>query len=193
VKTIVLFHSMLGLRQVERDAADRMRTTGYEVQIPDLYAGQFVNTLEEGFELKDRVGWATICDRAAQAVRDLPDTTVLAGFSMGAGVVADLWTQRPRTAGVLLFHGLADIPPTAMSGLPVQVHLANHDPFVPSEQRSTWRANARQLGLAAQVFEYPDTGHFFSDPNSLEYDAEATHLTWQRTIEFLERIDFSRD
>ncbi len=193
MKTIALFHSMLGLRPIERDAAARLSAAGYEVYTPDLYAGQFVNTLEEGFEVKERVGWTLICTRAAQAMSELPDTTILAGFSMGAGVVASLWNQRPRTAGVLLFHGLADIPVNAMAGLPVLVHLAEQDPFVTGEQRVTWQENARRIGLSAQVFEYPGTEHFFSDPNSLDHDADAVHLTWQRTVAFLDRIYFPRD
>jgi dienelactone hydrolase len=94
---------------------------------------------------------------------------------------------------VLLFHGLADIPVTATAGLPVLVHLAGQDPFVSGEQRATWSETARRIGLAAQVFEYANTGHFFSDPNSLEHDLDAAHLTWQRTFEFLDRIYFSRD
>jgi dienelactone hydrolase len=76
---------MLGLRQVERDAAARLSAVGYMVYTPDLYTGQSVNTLEEGFELKERVGWTVICTRAAQAMSELPDATVLAGFSMGLG------------------------------------------------------------------------------------------------------------
>jgi len=40
---------------------------------------------------------------------------------MGGSVVEVLLPQRPDTAGVLLWHGLADIPATARPGLPVQV------------------------------------------------------------------------
>ncbi|GAA1276617.1 hypothetical protein [Saccharothrix xinjiangensis] len=39
----------------------------------------------------------------------MPDETVLAGVSMGASVVSDLWPERPA-AGVLLLHATADLP-----------------------------------------------------------------------------------
>jgi hypothetical protein len=44
--------------------------------------------------------------RARDAVCDLPADTVLAGFSMGVGVVAGLLPARADTAGLLLLHGI---------------------------------------------------------------------------------------
>jgi dienelactone hydrolase len=99
---------------------------------PTSYAGETASTLEEGFALKDhRIGWAAIEQRAHHAVRDLPADTVLAGISMGAGVVHTLLPHRPDAAGVLLLHGLAAIPTTARDGLPVQLHVADTDAFAP--------------------------------------------------------------
>ena len=188
MKTVVLFHSILGLRPVEHAASDRMRAAGYAVRTPDLYGGETAQTIEEGFELKERVGWPVICARAAEALADWPDSTVLAGISMGAGVVASLWPQRPHTAGVLLLHGLADIPPVVCAGLPAQVHVADPDPFAPPDQRVAWQATADRAGLAAQVFTYPGSGHFFIDPTLPDHDAAAARLTWQRALRFLSAL-----
>lgn len=173
MKTVVLFHSMLGLRSIEHAAADRMRAAGYAVCTPDLYGGDTAQTIEECFELKQRVGWPVICARAAEALADLPDSTVLAGISMGAGVVASLWPQRSHTAGVLLLHGLADIPLAVCTGLPAQVHVADPDPFAPPDQCVAWQATADRVGLDAQVFAYPGSGHFFVDPTLPDHDAAA--------------------
>src|SRR5437763_1858557 len=121
--------------------------SGHEVLTPDLYAGQTASTLDEGFRLKDhRIGWATIEQRAHQAVHDLPADTVLAGISIGAGVVSTLLPHRPDTAGVLLLHGLAAIPPTARGGLPVQLHVADADEFAPPADVSTWLDAATSIG-----------------------------------------------
>ena len=81
------------------------------------------------------VGWPTIERRARAAVSELPAETVLAGISMGAGVVHTLLPSRPHTVGVLLLHGVAGIPTTARAGLPVQLHIAERDPFAPSRCR----------------------------------------------------------
>ncbi len=135
---IALFHSMLGLRPAERRAADRLRAAGHDVVTPDLFAGRTTETIEGGFELKDVVvGWPTIERRARAAVRELPAETVLAGISMGAGVVHTLLPSRPDTAVVLLLHGVAGIPTTARTALPVQLHIAERDPFAPPADVAT--------------------------------------------------------
>lgn len=106
--TIVLFHSILGLRHVEMEAADRMRAVGHTVVVPDLYAGSAATSMDEGFAIMNSIGWKTIC-RCAQNALDLaPETAVLAGHSMGAGVIGSAWPSRPLCDGVVLLHGLAD-------------------------------------------------------------------------------------
>jgi len=186
---IVLFHSMLGLRPVELSAADRLRAAGHEVVTPDLYLGQTASTLDEGFRLKDhRIGWATIEQRARRAVENLPADTVLAGISMGAGVVSTLLPHRPDTAGVLLLHGLAPIPVTARDGLPVQLHVADADEFAPPAEISAWLEAAARTGANVQVFTYQHAGHFYTDASLPDHHAHATTLTWQRVLEFLRTV-----
>ncbi|MGW5747492.1 dienelactone hydrolase family protein, partial [Amycolatopsis sp. NPDC003861] len=119
---IVVFHSVLGLRPVELGFADRLRAAGHQVTTPDLYAGRTASTLEEGFAVKDEVGWETIAGRAREAVRELPPETVLVGVSMGAGVVQTVLPHRPGAAAVLLLHALGALPGGVRVGLPVQVH-----------------------------------------------------------------------
>jgi len=102
---VILFHSVLGLRPVERKAADRLRAAGHDVTTPDLYAGEVAATLDEGFALNDRIGWSVVERRARDAARERPTRTVLMGFSMGAAVVDALlpdpagWHARANSAG----------------------------------------------------------------------------------------------
>jgi dienelactone hydrolase len=183
-----MFHSVLGRRSVEEDAAERFRSCGFEVALPDLYAGKRADSLDEGFQLMAEIGWPVICGRAFEATRNLPDSTILAGFSMGAGVITSLWGRRPQTKAVLLFHGLSDIPSDARSGLKVQTHIADVDRLVPAEQKTLWAASARTAGLLPEIHGYPDTGHFFTDFNSTDYCAAASQVTWSRALAFLERL-----
>ena len=78
---IALFHFVFGLRPVELDAADRLRAAGHDVVTPDLYAGQVASTLDEGFDIKDRIGWDTITRRAFDAMAELPPHSALVGVS----------------------------------------------------------------------------------------------------------------
>ncbi|WP_406323810.1 hypothetical protein [Streptomyces sp. NBC_01637] len=65
---IALFHSVLGLRPAELLAAERLRGAGHEVVTPDLFCGEVAATLDEGFRLVDRIGWAAVVKHARQAL-----------------------------------------------------------------------------------------------------------------------------
>ncbi|WP_340688201.1 dienelactone hydrolase family protein [Amycolatopsis coloradensis] len=161
---VVLFHSVLGLRQAELDAAERLR----------------------GFALKDRIGWSTVATRALDAASELPDDTVLAGMSMGAVVAAGLLPHRPATAGALLLHAIADIPAKVRQGLSIQLHAADPDDFAPPAALPGWLDAATRSGADARVFTYPGAGHFYTDSSLADHHEGAATLTWQRVLEFLE-------
>jgi len=185
VADIVVFHSVLGLRPVERGFADRLREAGHHVGTPDLYGGRTASTLDEGFALKDAIGWETIVGRARDAVRDLPAETVLVGVSMGAGVVQEVLPGRPHTAGVLLLHALGALPASIRAGLPVQVHVADPDPIAPPAQVVAWREAAARAGAEARVFTYPGIGHFYTDADGPDHDEPAAVRTRRRVLDFL--------
>jgi dienelactone hydrolase len=124
---LALFHSVYGLRPAVRVAADRFRALGHEVTTPDLYGAPPADTLAAGFALADRVGWPAMLDRARHALRGLAPGTVLAGLSMGTGIVHDLLPERPATAGVLLLSGVGGDFPHVPGGLRAQLHVADPD------------------------------------------------------------------
>ena len=103
--SVVLFHSVLGLRPVELAAAEMIRAAGHTVSAPDLYDGAIADKVEQGMKLKDEIGWLRICEPAKSALADLPVSTILVGFSMGCGVVASIWPERPsRGASCFCTH-----------------------------------------------------------------------------------------
>jgi dienelactone hydrolase len=185
---VVVFHSAYGLRQAEAGAAARLRAAGHDVITPDLYDGQSASTLDAALTLMDVVGWQVICARARQALEAVPGAAVLAGFSMGAGVIGSVWDQRQAAAGVVLLHGIAPVPASARPGLPVQVHLAEDDPFASRQAVARWQADAARAGLAAQVFTYPGAGHFYTDPGLADYHPASAGQTWQRVTAFLSAL-----
>ncbi|MGW8884562.1 dienelactone hydrolase family protein [Streptomyces sp. NPDC055749] len=188
---IALFHSVLGLRPVELLAAERLRGAGHEVVTPDLFRGETASTLDEGFRLVDRIGWAAVVEHARQALRGMPDETVLVGVSMGTGVVADLWPERPATRGVLLLHAVAELPASARPGLRVQLHAAEPDAFAPPERVLALCRAARESGVDLEVFRYPGAGHFYIDHDLPDHDPAAAELTWRRVLDFLRQAELS--
>jgi dienelactone hydrolase len=185
---IMLFHSVYGLRPVEIAAAERWRAAGHRVVTPDLYHGESAVKITEGFALADRIGWPLITRRAREAIGQLPENTVLAGISMGASVVEYLLPDRPRTAGVLLLHGLAEMPAAIRVGLPVQAHVADPDEYFPPDRVAAWGRATRACGAEMTLFRYPDAGHFFTDPELPDHDQAAADLVWLRSVSFLGRL-----
>ncbi|MCG7209396.1 dienelactone hydrolase family protein [Streptomyces arenae] len=183
---IALFHSVLGLRPAELLAAERLRRAGHEVVTPDLFGGATAATLNQGSRLVERVGWAAVVNRARQALVGMPDETVLAGVSMGAGVVSELWPERTAAAGVLLLHATADLPVSARPGLRVQLHAAEPDDFAPPERVAALCRAAGERSVDLEVFRYPGAGHFYIDRELADHDPDAAELTWCRVLEFLQ-------
>ena len=184
---------MFGLRAVERAAAERLRAAGYRVVAPDLFAGAVadrtrVPRLEDGFALMGNIGWDAIMARARAAVRDLPASTVLCGFSMGVGVMATLWPERPDAAGAILLHAPASVPTDIRPGTPVQLHIADGDPFAPADQVAVFNKSAARANAAVTLYTYARGGHFFTDFQLPEYDQEAADRAWHRVGVLLESL-----
>ena len=192
MSTVALFHSVLGVREGVTDAAARLRAAGHEVLVVDQYDGRVFDDYGTAGAYVEEVGFPALMARAADAVRDLPDGFVAAGFSNGAGMAEFVATQR-RVSGVLLVSGALPMAvlgvPSWPAELPAQLHRATGDPFRSDE----WdRALADDVAAAdgeLEVFEYPADGHLFTDPGlSAEYDAEATERLWRAALRFVDRV-----
>ena len=162
-----------------------MRAAGHQVTVPDLYGVPAAGTVEEGFALLDKIGHDVVLDRARAALRDLPPETALAGLSMGAGVAGALLAERPDAAGLLLLHGTGGAPDAVRPGLPVQLHLADPDPYDAPDEVDEWQRALTDAGADLTVFRYPGAGHLFTDPDLAEHSPEASAATWPRVLAFL--------
>lgn len=180
---IVLFHSVLGLRAIERDLAREWEAAGHAVTLPDLYKGRATDDCEEGFALFREIGPPTIRQRAAAAIATAPEDSVLAGVSMGAGRVSDAWGDRPRSRGALLVAGSADSSPDLGPGLPVQAHIARPDPFDDEECFADWVAT--NPGAALDLHRYDGAGHDVLDPALTDFDAAAARTCRAAMLAFL--------
>jgi dienelactone hydrolase len=180
---ILLFHSILGLRPIERDLAREWEAAGHRVTLPDLYEGRAADDYDQGFSHYREVGPAQVAARAAAAAQAAPADAVLAGVSMGAGLVGDLWGARPRSKGALLIAGVAPWSPDLRPGLPVQAHIARPDPFDDEGYFDDWtRTNP---GAALDLRRYDGPGHYFLDPALPDHDQAAAREARTAMLAFL--------
>jgi dienelactone hydrolase len=187
---ILLLQSMYGLRPAVHAAADRLRAAGHEVHVPDLFEGRTADSAEDGMALKEEIGKEELLRRAVVAAAPLSERGVVyAGFSLGGSIAQNLALGDERARGLLLLHGTSDIADDAAAdGLPVQLHVADPDPFEPHDWLNAWYLRMGRAGADVEVYRYPGAGHLFTDPELPDYDEEAAEATWKVALGFLAEV-----
>ncbi|MHC0432094.1 dienelactone hydrolase family protein [Streptomyces sp. O3] len=188
---IMLFHSAYGLRPGVHAAAERLRAAGHEVRVPDLYDGRTAETVEEGMRIKDEIGSDELLKRAVLASAPHSDAgLVYAGFSLGGSLAQNLALGDEKARGLLLLHGTSDIAEdAAVDELPVQLHIADPDPFEPDDWLNAWYLRMRRAGADVEVYRYRGAGHLYTDPELPDHDAEAADETWRLALGFLDSLE----
>ncbi len=188
---IMLFHSTYGRRPAVARAADRLRAAGHEVWTPDLFEGRTFGTVEEGMAYKEETGKDELLKRAVLAAAPYSERgLVYAGFSFGASVAQTLALGDDRARGLLLLHGTSDIAEnTAVDELPVQLHVAEPDPFETDDWLTAWYLRMGRAGADVEVYRYAGAGHLYTDPDLPDYDEEAAEATWRVALGFLASLE----
>ena len=194
--SIALFHSVLGVRTGVHEAAERLRADGHEVLVVDQYDGRVFDDYAEAGRHAEGIGFPELMARALRAVERLPDGFVPAGFSNGAGMAEYVATRR-RCSGALLLSGALPLELLGAAGWPtgtaVQLHYGAGDPFRRQDWVDALVADVRAAGARVDVFDYPCSGHLFTDPGlPAEYDARAAELLWERALSFCRSLDTDR-
>ncbi|MFJ4919233.1 dienelactone hydrolase family protein [Streptomyces sp. NPDC088725] len=187
---IILFHSMYGLRPAVHAGADRLRAAGHHVHVPDLFDGQTADSVEEGVALKDKIGKDELLRRAILAAAPHSERgLVYAGFSIGGSIAQTLALGDAKARGLLLMHGTSDIAENAsVDELPVQLHVADPDPFESHDWLSAWYLRMGQVGADVEVYGYQGAGHLYTDPELPDYDASAAEQTWRTGLAFIDSL-----
>ena len=188
---VVLFHHALGLTPGVIGFADELRRGGHIVHTPDLYDGRTFDTLNEGMNHAEQVGFSEVIGRGLRAVEELSAELVYAGFSLGVLPAQKLAQTRAGARGALLFYSCVPVTEFGSAwpeGVPVQVHGMDADPiFVDEGDIDAARALVASAGRA-ELFLYPGDQHYFADSSLPSYDADATALLLRRTLTFLRSV-----
>ena len=189
--TVAMFPSVLGIRAGVLDAAERLRRDSHDVLVVDLYEGRTFDDYEPAMAFaEEELGHAELMRRAREAVADVPDGFVSAGFSLGCVMAVHLATQR-AVSGVLMIAGA--LPASGFgadarwpAGVSAQTHSTLDDPWREQELIDQAVLEVQAAGGALEVFDYPGAGHLFTDPSlPAEYDPVGTELLWSRVLPFV--------
>ncbi|MEV1176551.1 dienelactone hydrolase family protein [Nonomuraea sp. NPDC049784] len=181
---IVLLHSAQGLRPGVGVAAEVLRSGGHAVRTPDYYDGEVFADIESGLRKRDALGPDELDRRFRRIGDQVAGPAVFAGFSLGAYGAQLLAATHPMARGALLFHGGVAVEGEWPDRVPVQVHYAEHDPWLDKEEIARLGA---AVGAGFECFVYPGDRHLFADPGLPDYSEESAALMWKRSLAFLSR------
>jgi carboxymethylenebutenolidase len=201
---VLVLHAWWGLTEPFRHVCDRLAEAGFVALAPDLYRGKPTASVEEAQALSDALDrdmerWRGDIAGAVQVLRQHTATHLangrgklaLVGFSLGGAYALDTSvTLAEQIAAVVTFYdSYPGLDYRSAKGAYL-CHFAEDDRFLPTEKVAQMEQELQAAGRPVTVYTYPGTKHWFFEENRLEYDAEAAHVAWERTIAFLhERLD----
>jgi carboxymethylenebutenolidase len=194
---VLALHAWWGLNGMFRDLADRLAGDGFTVLAPDLFDGRVLGTIAEAEsfaqdELDEEANTERLLARSSAALDHLlrlPETqgdrAAVLGISFGGAYARWLAKSRPEIAGLVTYYGGGWDPPGEYRDPPAAwlSHWAEKDEFEEAPAEPTEAANP----LSAS-HTYPQTKHWFAEPDRPEYVDAASDLAYARTIEFLRSV-----
>ncbi len=201
---VLVLHAWWGLTEPFRHICDRLAEAGFVALAPDLYRGKTTAAGEEAQALSEALDrdverWRGDIAGAVQVLRQHTATHLadgrgklaLVGFSLGGAYALDMSvTLAEEIAAVVTFYDSYPGLDYRSAKAAYLCHFAEDDPFHPAESGALMGQALQDAGRPVTVYTYPGTKHWFFEENRPEYNAEATRVAWERTIEFLhERLD----
>jgi carboxymethylenebutenolidase len=192
---VLVLHAWWGLTPVFTGICDRLAAAGFVALAPGLFpGGATAATIAAAEVLRDAHDEAAseveaLVLAAVNRLRGLPqvrgERIGVVGFSLGASWAMHLSQARPEEIGAAVVYygsGSGDYRAARAAYLG---HFAELDDFEPLPEVRALQTRIRAAGREATFHVYPDTRHWFAEPDRPEYDAAAAKLAWERTIVFL--------
>lgn len=198
---VLVLHAWWGLNDTIKAFCTRLAAAGFVVFAPDLYHGQVADTIAGAEALgsaldanhlhaQAEIAAATtfLLERAGQVEPQGRPGLAVIGFSLGAYYALGLAAATPaQIHSVVLFYGSGggDFSTAQADFLG---HFAENDPYEPPANVAELAETLRQAGRQVTFYQYPDTGHWFFEPDRVDaYNSAAASLAWARTLAFLQR------
>lgn len=185
---VVLFHHAQGRTPGILAFAERIRSAGHAVTVPDLYDGATLDTLEAGIAHVEEIGFDTVVARGRAAAAELAAEVAYVGFSLGVLPAQLLAQTKPGSLGVFAVSSV--VPGDAFgdawpADVPLQIHAMQEDPLFSTEGDLETAQGLVTAGIA-ELYLYPGSEHLFADTSLPGYDAEVSELLLSRLLAFLD-------
>lgn len=197
---VLVLHAWWGLNDTIKAVCTRLAEVGFVAFAPDLYHGQVAATIAEAEVLSGTVdaNYPQAKTKIAEAAKFLHEKAAptdrglaVIGFSLGAFFALALAAEDPKRIGsVVLFYGTEGTMGSDFSNSRAEYlgHFAANDEYEPVSNVKILEESLRGVGRSLTFHTYPDTGHWFCEPDVTQaYNPAAASLAWERTLAFLNR------
>lgn len=197
---VVVIQEWWGLVPHIESVVERLADAGFVALAPDLYHGAKTTEPDEAMRMMMSLAMDPAAKDIAGAAQFLFECDPTNGSSIGAwgfcmGGSLALWsaTLAPQlTAAVGFYPALPweRMEPKWPSyhGKAAMIHCSEEDGTSAAAGIQQARGAIEAAGGSVEIFDYPGTRHaFFNDDRPEVYDAAASALAWDRSVEFLHR------
>lgn len=195
---VLVLHAWWGLNDTIKNFCTRLAESGFIAFAPDLYHGQVADTIADAEILGTALDTnylqakAEIAEAAkflAERASDTESGLAVIGFSLGAYYALDLAAAAPELVqSVVIFYGTGGGDFSSSRAVYLG-HFAENDEFEPEANIAQLEESLQHLGRPVTFYRYPDTGHWFFEPDrSQAYNSAAASLAWERTLAFLKHF-----
>jgi carboxymethylenebutenolidase len=191
---VVVIQEWWGLNDNIKGIANRLAAEGFVALAPDLYHGNVAKEPDEAGKLMMSMKMDEAAKDMAGAVDYLVgldaatgDKVGSVGYCMGGGLSLYLATLKPQVGACVIYYGVIPGAPPDLSKVQGAVlgHYAEHDDWASPASARDLEMKLKSLGKQVEFHTYAGTGHgFFNDTRPEVYNAQASKLSWERTLAF---------
>ncbi|NYF97710.1 dienelactone hydrolase family protein [Janibacter cremeus] len=195
---VLLFPSILGVRQGITDLANTLTDAGHDVTTVDPYDGQTFDDYPSGMARTKEIGEETLQVRGLEVAKGVGAPFVAVGFSVGAAIAQWVAAQCPDTARAVVMVGggipMHHLGATWPAGVAGEVHVTAGDPFHEEDRQfdamidEQLQEDVERAGGEFAYVEYQGEGHLFSDPSLGEYQPEEARIFTRRVVELVDSL-----
>lgn len=200
-KPVIVIQEWWGLVPHIKDVVDRLASQGFAAFAPDLYHGQVAKEPDTARKLLMELELDEAAQELTAAARYLLELTEVdsksvgtLGFCMGGALAiwsATICEDISTAVGYYPGQSWERHSPNweNMKSKRVQIHCSEGDGTSKASAIVEAVSQINSAGGTAEAFDYPSTLHaFFNNDRPEVFNKEAAELSWNRTIEFLNRI-----
>jgi len=188
---VLVLHASWGLNDTIKAFCKRLAEAGFVVFAADLYHGKVADTISDAEVLGNAVDANHLQAEAeiAEAAKYLNERVggadrglAVVAFSLGAYYGPNLAAAHPEhIRSVVLFYGTDGTMGTDFSNSKAEYlgHFAENDEFESQSNVDSLEERLKRAGRPVTFYRYPDTGHWFFEPDvSQAYNEAAANLAW---------------